>query len=62
MVLWINPYTAHHTKLKKNCIPYPISAEISKNKNNIAIYPSKNSFCCHIQYEKKLPYGSFFSC
>ena len=61
MVLWIKPYTAHPTELKKNCIPYPTSAEISKNKNNIAIYPSKKSFCCHIQYEKKLPYGSFFS-
>ena len=61
IVLWINPYTAYPTKLKKNCIPYPTTVEILNNKNNFAIYPSKKTFCCHIQYEKKLPNGTFFS-
>ena len=60
MVLWIKPYTAHPTELKKNCIPYPTSAEISKNKNNIAIYPSKNRFVATFSTKKSSHIGAFF--
>ena len=38
-----------------------IIRKYKKKRNKFGIYPIKTSFYGHIQYEKKLPYGRFFS-